>query len=58
MGLFDVFMPQDTNIIISSQLAEAHGLDDISFVLYMSGISGFLKKVVQCSQLYWWVPGA
>ena len=47
-GLFDVFMPEDTDVIISSRPAEAHGLDDISLILHTSGTSG-KKKVVRYS---------
>jgi hypothetical protein len=47
-GLFDVFMPEDTDVVISSRPAEAHGLDDISLILHTSGTSG-KKKVVRYS---------
>ena len=47
-GLFDVFMPDDTDAVISSRPAEAHGLDDTSLILHTSGTSG-KKKVVRYS---------
>jgi acyl-coenzyme A synthetase/AMP-(fatty) acid ligase len=47
-GLFDVFMPEDTDVVISSRPAETHGLDDISLILHTSGTSG-KKKVVRYS---------
>jgi len=49
-GLFDMFMPEDTEVIISSRPAdsEAHGLDHTSLILHTSGTSG-KKKVVRYS---------
>ena len=59
-GLFDMSMPEDTDVVISSRPAEAHGLDDISLILYTSGTSGKKKWWGTPSELYnyWWVPGA
>ena len=42
--LFDVFMPEDTDVVISSRPAEAHGLDDISLILYTSSTSSKKKS--------------
>ncbi|KIM44384.1 hypothetical protein M413DRAFT_67790 [Hebeloma cylindrosporum] len=47
-GLFDVFMPEDPDVVISSRPTEPHGLDDISLILHTSGTSG-KKKVVRYS---------
>ena len=45
-GLFDVFMPEDTDVVLSSRPAETNGLDDISLILHTSGTSG-KKRVVR-----------
>jgi len=47
-GLFDVLLPDDMDVVISSRPAEAHGLDDTSLILHTSGTSG-KKKVVRYS---------
>ena len=47
-GLFEVSMPEHTDVVISSRPTEAHGLDDISLILHTSGTSG-KKKVVRYS---------
>ena len=47
-GLFDLFMPEDTNAVIPSRPTEAHRLGDVSLILHTSGTSG-KKKVVRYS---------
>ena len=47
-GLFDVFMPEDTDVVVPSRSAQAQGLDDISLILHTSGTGG-KKKVVRYS---------
>jgi acyl-coenzyme A synthetase/AMP-(fatty) acid ligase len=47
-GLFDLFMPEGTNAVVSSRPLETQGLDDISLILHTSGTSG-KRKVVRYS---------
>jgi len=47
-GLFDLSMPEGTDVVISSRPTETNGLEDISLILHTSGTSG-KKKVVRYS---------